>query len=485
MIETHISWVVLDGDRAYKVKKPILLPFLDYSTPEARRRMCEEEVRINSELAPDVYLGVRGVTIGADGGMLFGPADDPSANDYAVEMRRLDMRRNLAALVRAGAAGADEMRTVARLIARFHADAPPVPADFAADLRRRVDENAETILPLLDKPKDLDLAIAVERGLAAQSHRFRAALDGRAAAGLVRDVHGDLRAEHIVLDEPPVVFDRIEFDAALRHIDVGCDLAFLVMDLHDLGAPGLADTFVREYRDAGGDPGSEDLLAFFAAYRAAVRAKVALLGPGGAARARERLRLARRFAWRAREPHVVAVCGPSASGKSHLASALSEASGLPRISSDVTRKRLAGLAPTDRGSDELYKPDKTFETYSELGRIAALELIRGGGAVVDATFRTEEDRVAFRRGLGRPLPRVLYVECHAAPDVLARRARERLSDPARETDAGPALALMQAATFEPLDEVPAADHVVLRTERPVADLVLELEELLDERAGPA
>lgn len=485
MIETHSSWVALAGDRAYKIKKPVKLPFLDYSTPEVRRHMCEEEVRVNRELAPDVYLGVRGVTIDPAGEMVFGPAEDPAAIDYAIEMRRLDLDRSLAALVSAHRAGTDEIRTVARLVAAYHARARRVPAGFAADLRRRLDENAETILRLLPDQQDVALAIAVERALAAQAHRFRNALDRRAANGSVRDVHGDLRAEHVVLEDPPLIFDRIEFDPSLRQIDVGCDLAFLVMDLHDLGAPELADALASEYRAAGGDAGPDALLFFFAAYRAAVRAKVALLGPGGPTQCRSRLALARRFAWRARDPHVVVVCGPSAAGKSHLATAVSEASGLPRVSSDVTRKRLAGLAPTERGDEDLYKPDKTFETYRELGRIAAFELIRSGGVVIDATFRTEEDREAFRCGLGRPMPRVLYVECRAAPDVLTRRSRERLRDPARESDAGPALALIQAATFEPLDEVPAADHIVLRTERPVAELVLEIEEVLDERARPA
>jgi aminoglycoside phosphotransferase family enzyme/predicted kinase len=482
-IETHTSRVFLTDERAYKLKKPVALPFLDYSTGERRRAMCHEELRVNRELAPGVYLGVRGVLPNGDGRLELTDEDDPHAIDYVVEMRRLPVDSTLAAAVERGDAGRADIEAVARRLAHFHAAAPIVSVNATLELRRRLDENADTILHLLGEEADVALAVAVERALAARTRRMRNTIGARAAAGLVRDGHGDLRAEHIVLGETgPLIFDRIEFDPALRQIDVGSDLAFLVMDLHDRGTPELAEALVVAYRAAGGDPGDDTLVALFAAYRAAVRAKVALLGPQGVVAARRLLRLARHLAWSARKPLVVAVCGPSAVGKSHLARTLADASGLPRISSDVTRKRLAGVTPAERGDDDLYSPEATEATYLELGRVGALEVARCGGAVIDATFRSSEQREIFAAGLGDVHADVVFVECRAAPEVLAARSRRRLRDPERESDAGPALALVQFATFEPLDEIPAERHIVLRTERPVWQLVDEIEGILDERA---
>jgi hypothetical protein len=481
--ETHISWVFVAGDRAYKVKKPVVLPFLDYGTAERRHAHCREEVRLNQRLAPDTYLGVRSIIRLADGRFELGPEDHLDAIEHVVEMRRLPNDRTLAAFVREGDVPVRLADHIGAELARFHDEAERVETGAAADLRRRLDENAATLRELLDDPADIQLAVAVERALSALARRLRPRLDEREAAGRVRECHGDLRAEHLVIDRGIQIFDCIEFDLALRTIDVGNDLAFLVMDLEDRGAGALADAIVAAYRRAGGDPGDDALLAFFAAYRAAVRAKIALLRGDGPQATRRLLRLARRLAWGAREPLVIVVCGPSAAGKTHLARALAKASGLPRLSSDVTRKRLAGLAPHERGGPELYSFEASYVTYAQLGRLAAAAVEQGAGAIVDATFRSEDHRAVFLAELGRRSERlVLFVECRAAADVMVQRAQRRLADPARESDAGPDLSLSQLALFEPLDEVPATQHVVLRTERPVGQLIDELEEIVDERA---
>jgi len=300
-------------------------------------------------------------------------------------------------------------------------------------------------------------------------------LDRRAAGGRVRDGHGDLRAEHVLLGGEREVVDAIEFDPALRRIDTGLDLAFLAMDLHAARREDLAAALLGAYRSAGGDPGDDGLIAFFAAYRAQVRAKVGLLR-GDRQEADRLLALADRLAWRARGPLVIAVGGAAATGKTTLAAGLAAASGLPHVSSDMTRKRMLGVEPTARAPLAAYSREAGLRTYRELGRLAA----SAGSVVVDATFRRRSERDAFRDGLGAGPPAV-FVECRAPRDVVRRRAAERLADPDRVSDATPDIALRQHDAFEPFDEVPATGHVTVRSDLPVDALVEEVGDALDRR----
>ena len=464
--ETHGSWVLVGGDRALKVKKPVVMPFLDYATLERHREACAAEVEVNRRLAPDVYLGVAAI-VPAPCGVELAPAGDPRAVEYAVRMRRYAEADTLAARVARGAATPGDLERVGVRLARFHAEAEPAGDGAGAEpVKRWLDDTHASLRDLLPSWP--------ERALVARSERFAAAfltahwdeLDARARAGRVRDGHGDLRAEHVVLEGGAIlVVDGIEFDPALRRIDVGCDLAFLTMDLEAAGRGDLARRLVVAYRDAGGDPGEDELLSWLAGYRALVRAKVALLRAGqqadgereaSRAKASRLLRLAERLEWRARGPVTIAVAGLAASGKSTLAVALAERSGLPQFSADVVRKQQAGLAPTARAAATDYAPERNAAVYSELGRRAAAA---PEGAIVDATFRAAVARDGFRRahGSGRD---VVHVECVAPLAVRLGRAREREADTARVSDAGAAVAARQL--MEPMDEVPAARHVTVR-----------------------
>jgi aminoglycoside phosphotransferase family enzyme/predicted kinase len=486
VIETHVSWVFLAGERVYKLRKPVVFPFLDYGSVQRRRHMCEEEVRLGRRLAPGVYLGVRPLVETPDGWALGDPGSEGA--EHVVEMRRFDERRTLAALVRECAANEEMLGAVARRVAAFHTAAEPAPPGrFGPQaVAATVGENFSTLLPY---------APLLGRRALGAAHRFAVAflhgngglLERRTEEGFVRDCHGDLRSEHVILDEEPVeVFDPVEFDPSLREIDVSADLAFLVMDLYDAGAEGLADTLVDEYESAGGDHGGRPLLFFYAAYRAWVRAKVACLRagelpPGGArteplAEARRLAELARRLAWRARRPLVIVVCGASATGKTRLAEALCALSGVQHLSSDVVRKRLAGLAPEERAPEQRYSEEASLDTYRELGARAAAQA--ANGAVVDATFRRRSHRSAFAEAFGGA---ALFVECRAPAAVLAERAAKREGDPRRVSDATPAIAAAQLAEFEPLDEVPPERHVALRTDREVDEVLEELEAALDAR----
>jgi aminoglycoside phosphotransferase family enzyme len=215
--ETHISSVFLAGDRAYKLKKPLVLEFLDYGTPQRRREMCEEEVRLNRRLAPDLYLGVRAVAESADG-LVLAAEDDPRAVDYLVEMRRFDEQRTLAAKLERGELKRGEIVAVARILAEFHARARRVAAVGvpALAVERRMTENFHELLAIVEQRAEIERVLSLERFAHAWVVAHAQMLDARARRGFVRDVHGDLRAEHVLLDETVQVVDCIEFDRALR-----------------------------------------------------------------------------------------------------------------------------------------------------------------------------------------------------------------------------------------------------------------------------
>ncbi len=490
--ETHISWVFLAGELAYKLKKPLVLDFLDYGTPARRREMCTAEVRLNHRLAPDVYLGVRGVAR-IEEGVGLTDEDDPRAIDFVVEMRRYDEAQTLAATLERGELQRRDVVEVGRVLARFHEDARQVAPDRAPVLaaERRFDRNLQELLADVEQRGEIERVQDLERFAHAFVTAHAPTFWARANRGQVRVGHGDLRAEHVLLDDPVRIVDCVEFDPGLRELDVADDLAFLVFDLAAHGGERFGEILVDAYRDAGGDPGSDALIAFYAAYRALVRAKVALVRgaqlPGSSAEhgqesahARDLISLAERFAWRARRPLTIVVCGVPASGKSHLAHALAERSGLPHLSSDVIRKRLVGLRPTERAPGETYSADWDARTYAELGNRASGALAGNGGVIVDATFRHRDDRRVFTAALGAAR-QVVFIECQAPGPVLAQRAGQREHDRDRVSDASLTVVLREQRRWDALDEVPASAHLTVRTDRPVEQITADVLALLDRR----
>src|SRR5450755_3104468 len=478
--ETHLSWVFLTGARAYKLKKPVVLQFVDYGTPARRRVMCAEEVRLNRRLAPGVYLGVRGV-VATEDGLVIGAEADPRAIDYVVEMRRYDEARTMAATLARGELRDVHVAAVGRVLADFHARARrvTVPEFPARVVEREVIGNIE------------ELRTLVPAFVLAPTSMF----EERAVTRRVCEGHGDLRAEHVLLNGTPLVVDCVEFDAGLRELDVADDLAFLVMDLTAGCGARFAAVLVRAYREAGGDAGDDPLIAFYAAHRALVRAKVAFVRgsqhpPNTAPQSRALLQahnlvvLAQQFTWRARLPLVVVVCGAPASGKSTLATALATESGLRHLCSDLTRKRLAGLAPDRQAAAEHYTEAFSGATYRELGREAAAEARLSGGVIVDATFRRDADRAAFADAFKDAAP-VLFVECRAPLAVLERRAIRRDHAGRGASDATREVVLSEHAAWDPLDEVAPRAHLALRTDRPITDIMSDLLALLDLRLGPS
>lgn len=481
--ETHISWVYVAGDRAFKLKKPVVLDFLDYGTPERRRQMCREELRLNARLAPELYLAVRGVA-DRGGGLDLVEEDDPAAMDYLVEMRRYQERDTLAAAATDARIVPEQIASVGERLAWFHAGCPPVAdSQGSRSVRHELEENLSELGDLTEP--DLSLRTeALGRFLRAYLAAHRAVLDDRGRRGLIREGHGDLRAEHVVLVPQLSIVDCVEFDPALRTLDVADDLAFLVMDLCAHGAEAAARDLLGAYRGAGGDCGDDTLVWFFAVHRALIRAKVQLVrarqAPAGPDAAARLVGVAERCAWRARGGSALVFCGVPASGKSHLAEALGAAVGCPVISSDRVRKELAGLAPDQRGCAGLYMPEISHRTYHELGRRAAQTIADGRGVLVDATFRHRDDRRAFAEGWANA-GEVTFVQCLAPADVLRERAAARQCEPGHISDADVGVVSRELARFQALDEVSPDAHLLVRTDRDGARAIADLLALLDER----
>ena len=489
--ETHSAWVFLAGERAYKVKKPVRMAFLDFSTLERRRAVCHEEVRVNRALAASLDMRVRAVVLGGDRYELAG-ADAPDAVEYAIEMRRFDEERTMAARVRRGALADRDVAAVARRLAAFHAEADVIaPSDPVGEVKAVCDDNARELLALADDGTARRI-LGAERFTGAFLLAQRDVFAARAAAGRVRDGHGDLRAEHVVLEAPPAIVDRLEFDRSLREIDVADDIAFLTMDLEALGAADAARRLLAAYRDAGGDPGSDALVAFYGTYRALVRAKVDLLRaaqldePDAASAAREDagrlLDLAERLTWRARGPLVLAVGGPPASGKSTLAAELAHRSGWRVLSSDLVRKRGRGIEPTARAPDDDYTPAARVTVYRELGERARAAIAEtGDGVVVDATFGDRRLRAAFLAGLGERAD-LRAVEC-VVPEALRERwAAARSAQTARGSDASPAVAARLSAAHGGWDELPEDAILSVRPAAGAERVVGQIADWLDVRS---
>jgi len=447
LCETHSAVVVFLGDRAYKVKKPVDLGFLDFSTRENRHRACEREVELNRRLAPDVYLGVADVT-GPDGRLL----------EHLLVMRRLPEDRKLARLVAGGVDVDDQLRQVARVIASFHsrcARGDRISAEGGRDaLSARWEASFAQVRSLPERVFDTATLDEVE-------HLVRTYLDGRESLfsdrqirGAIVDGHGDLLAEDIFLmEDGPRILDCIEFDDKLRYVDVLDDAAFLAADLERLGQPGLGSRFLNWYVEYSGDTAPESLVNHYLAYRAFVRAKVAGVrraqGDSQSAREASKLLLMTRRHLAAGEVCLVLVGGPPGTGKTTTAGHLADMLGLTLISSDRIRKELAGLAPEAAVPAEwqhgIYTDVWTERTYSELLRRSRALLGQGESVVLDASWADVAWRGRAAKVAADTSSRLVQLECRL--DVVS--AAERIRERAGISDADPVIASLVRAHFAP------------------------------------
>lgn len=451
LAETHVSVIVFLGDRAYKLKKAVRTPFLDYRSREGREAICHREVALNRRLAPDVYLGVADV---------HGP--DGAVCDHLVVMRRMPEDRRLSTLVRAGRADDDLMAAVARQVAAFHGRAERSPAiDAAATpeaVRRLWVDNFTEMTDFAGPLLNPDTLGAVEALALSYLDGRAPLLERRLADGRIVDGHGDLLATDIFcLDDGPRILDCLEFDDRLRYGDVLLDVAFLAMDLERLGAPGLARSFLRAYRELSAETHPRSLEHHYIAYRALVRAKIGCLlavqgDPGGATAAAAQLDLCARHLYHGRV-RLVLVGGLPGTGKSTLADDLARRLGWVLLRSDEVRKELSGIASTEHVvtgyGEAIYRPEVTEATYDELVRRAGVALGQGESVVIDASWTASRHRdraVALARTAHVELDEL---QCEAPADVAEERVRARLATGRDPSDATPVVAARMAEVADP------------------------------------
>lgn len=446
VLETHISWVLLTSDRAYKIKKPVTTGFLDYGSLAERLRCCREEVRLNARFAPGLYLGVFPVTGTPAAPVLDGRGP---AIEYAVAMHRFPEGALFSERLAAGRLQREDIDGLADLLARLHREAPVQAADgsHGSSQRRRV-----VVRNLLQAIGPQHGMRPLQAWLCAEHLKLAAAWDRRAASGHVRECHGDLHLANIVrLESGIAAFDALEFDPALRWIDVLDDAAFPVMDLAAHGRWDLAFRLLNRWLDATGDHEALPLLRHAAVQRALVRALVELLRHPRRAGA-ARLYLDNATEWTRPAPAQLTIMhGLPGSGKTFVSQQLLERHRAIRLRSDVERKRLFGLAPqaSSRAAGlDIYTPAATARTYDRLLQLARTALEAGYPAIVDAAFLRRDEREqarALAASLDVPFS---IVACEAPPEILQSRLRARVGD-ASEADADVLARLREAG--EPLD----------------------------------
>jgi aminoglycoside phosphotransferase family enzyme/predicted kinase len=450
--QTHVSAVFLAGDYAYKIKKPVNLGFLDFSTLAKRQHFCDEEVRLNRRLAPDVYLGVVPVT--RSGGFL-AIEGQGEVVEWAVKMRRLPDSATLLSHLQRGEVHAELIESLARRIARFHARADS--GEHVAGFGRFEVVAGNALENLTQSISHIGYTIneSVHKRLRhltdAALDRLRTLIDDRAQRQVPRDTHGDLHLDHVYLfpDRPApgdlVVIDCIEFNERFRFADPVSDMAFLVMDLIFRARRDLAQSFAEAYFRATGDEEGRSVLPFYTAYRAAVRAKVegmAAMEKEVPEREREQARVSARAHWLLAlgeletpscRPCLVLVAGLPGTGKSTLASGLARQAGFTVVRSDVVRKELSGNAvetkvPSLFGAG-IYSSEWTERTYAECLKRAESLLFEGKRVVVDASFGDERFRQEFLHAASRWAVTGVILFCHADPKIVRTRLENRAGDP--------------------------------------------------------
>jgi aminoglycoside phosphotransferase family enzyme/predicted kinase len=438
--QTHISHLFFAGDYVYKVKKPVDLGFLDFSTLEKRRAAAVAELALNRRVAPDVYLDVAAVHRDRDGRLGF--AAPGLVEEVAVVMKRLPESQRLSKLIESGAAGPDLMRDLGRLVAEFHARAE-TSAEIAEygkldTVRRNWDENFEQTEPYIGRTLTRETwercREAIERYMRAYADLF----ERRVREAWIRDCHGDLQTDDIFIDPETGaahVLDCIEFNRRFRYSDTSADIAFLSMDLRFRGRADLAAAFLDAYYRASADRPIPSLLRFYESYRAYVRGKVRSFvidqpGPSPAEKAAAESEAHRFFelaladALRLR-PRLVLVAGLMGSGKTRQAEALSRRAGVRVFHSDVMRKQLAGLAPEAEQKvpfgTGIYTEEWTDRTYRALVDAARAELALGNSVVLDASWSRAAHRALARAAAAEREALFAIVECVAPLDLLRAR----------------------------------------------------------------
>ncbi len=474
LIETHISWIILTGEYAYKIKKPVNLGFLDFSTLERRHHYCQQELTLNRRLATNIYLDI--VPIG-------GTTDAPLLNatpaiEYAIKMKQFPQAQQLDKLLTQNKLLPEHIDKPTDALTTFHQEAEVTsseqPYGSCEKVWEPVAENFAQIRQLITNKEDMALLQNIEEWSKQTFKSQHEALAQRKTKGYIRNCHGDLHLANIALIDGRITpFDCIEFNDVFRWIDVISEIAFTMMDLIERQHPHYAYRLLDRYLQTSGDYSGLAVLPFYLTYRAMVRAKVAAirsqqdgLSNEGQAQAinqfRDYLQLAKQFT-QTHSPALFITCGTSGSGKTLLSQPLLEQHGLVRLRSDVERKRLYGYRPADRTTNtiggNIYSANASLATYQHLKETAAQLLTNGLSVIVDATFIKKTQREMFN-ALARELELPFVIlHFHAAPELLKQWIQERKQEGKDASEATVEVLEHQLRSME-IPTIDEADHLI-------------------------
>jgi aminoglycoside phosphotransferase family enzyme/predicted kinase len=480
--ETHISKVFLTGLYVYKIKKPVNLEFLDFTTLEKRQHFCHQEVMLNRRLSRDVYLDVVAITLQGDRYCLERPGDPI---EYAVKMRQLPEECSMARLLPSGKIDTEEIEKLVRILAGFYTHAPTGGYINTFGLWKTVwancEENFRQAEIFVGKILDERIFQIVRAATRSFMRRRKEFFQNRIDRDKIRDCHGDLRAGHVYFTEGIQIIDCIEFNERFRYGDITSDLAFLAMDLDNEGYPQIAQRLLNSYVEHTKDQGVFVLLDFYKCYRAFVRIKVSCfrleegnIGEqerGKVVRDIQRcMNLAYRYAVQFTRPILWIICGMPASGKSTIARELAHTLGIQVFRSDLIRKELFGLPPykqVDLPFEEgIYSKGASSLTCGRLLLLAQEEIEKGCAVVLDATYGSRHERSEVLRLAKDMDANLVFVECVSSEEVLKGRLMKRRGT-SLISDARLHHFQQLKARFEPLDEVPREMHIRVDTERPL------------------
>jgi len=495
LAQTQMSFVLLAGDYVYKIKKPVNLGYLDYSSLEKRRFFCDKEVELNRRLCPDTYLGV--VTINeCNGG--YAIEGDGKVVEYAVKMRRLPQELMMDSLLAEDGVTPQMIGRMAHKIADFHqkADTGGEIDQFGGleTIRHNTEENFDQtdkyLGRVISEPRYRQIMDYTRGFIAANEDLFRQ----RVEQGRIRDCHGDLHTAHICFQDGICIYDCIEFNDRFRYGDVASEVSFLAMDLDRHRQADLSRRFVEDYIAASGDQGLSRLLAFYKCYRAYVRGKVACFKLDDPyINEEERVRTAEdaatyfnlSHAYTVAQPTLLITYGLVGCGKSVLAQALAGRLGLVVISSDVTRKRLAELPQTERCFESfdsgIYSPEFTRKTYDTMYEQAREVLQTGGSVILDASFIKAAERQKAVELAEQTGARFWLLECRLDEDTARQRLAKRLEKGGSASDGRWEIYQAQQQRCEPPSELAADKRVIIDTSQPVADIARQVIDTINGR----
>ncbi|MCT7960863.1 AAA family ATPase [Laspinema sp. D1] len=466
LMQTHASFLLLTGDYVYKVKKSVNFGFLDYSTLEKRHHFCSEELRLNRQIAPQMYLEVVAVTK-TDSGLELNGEGEPI--EYALKMRQFPQEALLIHQFEQGQLTQEQMEQLGQVVAEFHRQTPTSDSirkfGEVARIREAIDNNYKQSQPYIDGPQTRqqfeETKAYSDRFFAERSAQF----EQRMLTDKIRECHGDLHLKNIARwDNQILLFDRIEFNEAFRFVDVMYDIGFVVMDIEARGRQDLANGFLNTYLEQTGDWQGLQVLRLYLSRQAYVRAKVTSLmlddaniaedeKEGAWQTARDYYHLAWQYT-QPRQGRLILMCGLSGSGKSTIARQLARATGAIHIRSDAVRKHLAGIPLQSKGSDEIYIAEMTAQTYGRLLELGIMGASEGWTVILDAKYDRQglrEAAIAAARDRGLPLQ---ILHCTAPIAILRDRLNHRQGDIA---DATADLLDTQQQTAEPFceNEIPS------------------------------